>query len=254
MQAPVLRNHFICYMKTKVQAPFQFRQFSVAQDKCSMKVGTDGVLLGAWADISDAKYVLDIGTGSGLISLMLAQRNPDILVDAVEIDPKACHQAAENFQKSPWSDRMEVFQTSIQDFRQESQKVYDLIVSNPPFFTGGTFSSPENRQLVRHTIKLPHGDLLNAARTLLAPEGKFCLILPLMEGMRFIELASHYNLYARKITEISPKPNKQIARLLLQFERKPGIIQKNELTLQNEGHNNWTEAYKKLTGDFYLNL
>lgn len=241
-------------MKTKTEQAFQFKQFSVNQEKCGMKVGTDGILLGAWADLTDVGRALDIGTGTGLIALMLAQRAPQTMVTAVEIDADSCHQAGENFEHSPWSERLELIASSIQDFSRTAEDKYELIVSNPPFFSGGTFSSSHNRQLVRHTVKLPHGDLLASVRKLLSPVGRFCLILPLMEGLRFIELAAHYNLHCVRQTKIRPKVNKPITRLLLQFERKEKAVIEDELIIQNEAQNEWTREYKALTGDFYLNM
>jgi tRNA1Val (adenine37-N6)-methyltransferase len=232
--------------------PFYFKQFAIHQDRCTMKVGTDGVLLGAWADTSRVKSALDIGTGSGVIAIMLGQRAPEATIHAVEIDEEACAQAQENMQNAPWADRLTAFHTPIQDFAKEHAQTYDLIVSNPPFFSGGTFSNNQNRMSVRHTIKLPHGDLLAAVRTLLADEGRFCVILPFIEGLRFQELAKSYHLYCTKITEVKPKADKPVERLLMQFERDARLLEQNDLTIQYESRNEWTEAYMALTGAFYL--
>ena len=137
-----------------------------------MKVGTDGILLGAWADVGDAKSILDIGTGTGLIAIMLAQRSSEAQIHAVEIDDEACEQAATNMANSPWTQRLAAIRSSIQDFVKLSRNHYDLIVSNPPFFTGGTFSNSQDKASVRHTVKLPHGDLLSSVRSLLSKDGK----------------------------------------------------------------------------------
>ncbi|NJL74592.1 MAG: methyltransferase [Saprospiraceae bacterium] len=153
-------NYTIQMPATEIQ-PFQFKQFSITQDRCPMKVGTDGVLLGAWAEVSQAKNILDVGAGTGLIAIMLGQRTSDAEIDAVEIDEIACAQATENIERVAWSSRLKVFPISIQDYVKTSSKTYDLIVSNPPFFTGGTFSDKQDRASVRHAIKLPHGDLLS---------------------------------------------------------------------------------------------
>lgn len=238
---------------TEIQ-PFQFKQFSIAQDRCPMKVGTDGVLLGAWAEVSQAKNILDIGAGTGLIAIMLGQRTSDAEIDAVEIDEIACAQATENIERVAWSSRLKVFPISIQDYVKTSSKTYDLIVSNPPFFTGGTFSDKQDRASVRHAIKLPHGDLLGAVRALLTPHGKFSVILPYIEGLRFVELAATYNLFCTKSTQVRPKADKPIERLLLQFERTAKTTQENSLVIQKEERNEWTEEYIELTKSFYLNM
>jgi len=238
--------------KPKREEPFRFKQFSIAQDRCSMKVGTDGVLLGAWANTEQAASALDIGTGTGLIAIMLGQRLPEAQIHAVEIDEIACEQARENAETAPWSDRLHIHQESIQDFTRRWSDTFDLIVSNPPFFTGGTFSDKQGRNSVRHTVKLPHSDLLISVRRLLAPDGRFCLILPLIEGLRFRELAETYQLYCTRITEVHPKADKPVERLLLQFEREPKACQTDKLIIQKEKRNDWRKEYVELTKDFYL--
>ncbi|MEO1257260.1 MAG: methyltransferase [Bacteroidota bacterium] len=218
-----------------------------------MKVGTDGILLGAWADVANAGAILDVGTGTGLIALMLAQRTEHAAIHAVEIDEDACAQATSNMENAPWSDRLKAIRSSIQDFAKLSRQSYDLIVSNPPFFTGGTFSSSQDKTSVRHTVKLPHGDLLSSVRSLLSKEGKFCAVLPRIEGLRFIERAKTYGIYCTKMTQVKPLAEKPIERLLLQFERKEKEMSKDELIIQKgAGANNWSEEFVKLTGAFYL--
>jgi tRNA1Val (adenine37-N6)-methyltransferase len=234
--------------------PFQFKQFDIHQDKCMMKVGTDGVLLGAWADVKDVHSILDIGTGSGVIAIMLGQRSETARIDGLEIDDSAYEQTEENMERAPWANRMQAFHTSVQEFAKSCTDKYDLIVSNPPFFSGGTFSNNQDRNSVRHTIKLPHGDLLSAVRKLLAPQGKFCLILPYIEGLRFQELAQSYKLYCTRVTQVKPKEEKQVERLLLQFEQQEKEMIEDELIIQNDGRNDWTEQYIELTKAFYLKM
>lgn len=234
--------------------PFQFKQFSVEQDKCSMKVGTDGVLLGAWVDVADTKKILDIGTGTGVIAIMAAQRALDAEIHAVEIDEEAYNQALENMEKTPWKDRLKAVHSSIQDYAQSSRDSYDLIVSNPPFFSGGTFSDSHSRNEVRHTIKLPTGELLSAARRLLKFDGRLCVILPFIEGLRFQEQAENYGYHCTQIVEVKPKVDKPIERLLIQLELKEKPLQKSELIIQFDERNNYTEEYIALTKDFYLNM
>ena len=233
---------------------FQFKQFSIEQDKCTMKVGTDGVLLGAWADVEDAQTVLDIGTGTGVIAIMLAQRATDATITGVEIDQEAYEQAKENMNNSPFADRLIAECSAIQDFAKLSRSTFDLIVSNPPFFSGGTFSANQDRLSVRHTVKLSHGDLLMAVQKLLTKTGKFCLILPYLEGLRFQEMAKNYHFFCTKVTEVRPKKDKAIERLLLQFEREEKKVLTNDIIIQHEERNDWTEDYKELTGAFYLKM
>lgn len=233
---------------------FKFKQFSVAQDRCPMKVGTDGVLLGAWADVEGARRVLDIGTGTGVIAVMMAQRVPEAQIKGVDIDETSCEQARENMALSPWADRLESIHRSVQDYARITHDKFDLIVSNPPFFSGGTFSSRESRNNVRHTVKLPNGDLLSAARNLLTKEGRFCVILPHIEGLRFVEVARNYKLYCSKMTEVYPKVEKSVERLLLQFEHQEKEMITDRLVIQKEKRNDFTDDYIALTREFYLNL
>lgn len=233
---------------------FKFKQFSVAQDRCPMKVGTDGVLLGAWAEANNARSVLDIGTGTGLIAVMMAQRIQEAQIKGIDIDETSCEQATENMTLSPWGDRLESIHSSIQDYARFTRDKFDLIVSNPPFFSGGTFSSKEARNTVRHTVKLPNGDLLSAARNLLNKDGLFCVILPHIEGLRFVEVARNYNLYCTKMTEVFPKVDKPVERLLLQFEHQEKEMRTDSLVIQKEKRNDFTDDYIALTREFYLNL
>lgn len=241
-------------IKTSDNPPFEFKQFSIQQDKCTMKVGTDGILLGAWADTAGAKRILDIGAGSGLIAIMLGQRNAEASIHAVEIDDQAFEQAQENMHNAPWAERLEVVHQSIQEFAETGIEPYDLIVSNPPFFSGGTFSFNQDRNSVRHTVKLPHSDMLHAVQKLLAKTGKFCVILPFVEGLRFQELATSFHFYCTRITEVMAKPHKPVERLLMQFELKNKPLQQDQLIIQNEAHNDWSEAYQALTREFYLKM
>jgi tRNA1Val (adenine37-N6)-methyltransferase len=239
-------------MSTSTVAPFRFKEFTIEQDQCPMKVGTDGTLLGAWASVEHPTHILDIGTGTGLIAIMLGQRYTEAHIEAVEIDETACAQATINMQAAPWADRLQAHSVSIQNFAKTTDKKYDLIVSNPPFFTGGTFSDRQARNEVRHTVKLPHGDLLIAVRNLLAPTGTFALILPLIEGMRFEELANSYKLYCTRKTEVLPRSGNAVNRLLMQFEREEKPTETDQLVLYTEQQNERTAAYAALTEGFYL--
>lgn len=240
--------------KDTVSKPFKFKQFTIEQDQCTMKVGTDGVLLGAWTNTENVKLALDIGTGTGLIAIMLAQRNEIAQIHGIEIDTLACEQAQINMDNSPWKDRLSSINQSIQDYIKNNDIRYDLIVSNPPFFSGGTFSSNQDKNNVRHTIKLPHGDLLSAVRSLLAPEGHFSVILPLIEGLRFRELARTYQLYCSKLTEVHPKADHQVERLIMQFGKKEVGLHKDQLFIREGQTDQYTAEYQELTQAFYLNM
>ena len=220
-----------------------------------MKVGTDGVLLGIWADVSTAQSILDIGTGTGVIAIMLAQNAPEAQVHAVEIDETTCAQAAENMANSPFADRLEAKPISIQDFAKQCRGKYDLIVSNPPFFTGGTLSKNQDKLSVRHTVKLSHGDLLRAVHSLLEKGGKFCTILPNLEGLRFREVAKTYNLHCTKMTAVHPVEGRPVERLLLQFEHQPKPMAEDSLViLKTPKANDWTDQFIGLASDFYENM
>ncbi|MFT5166331.1 MAG: tRNA1Val (adenine37-N6)-methyltransferase [Saprospiraceae bacterium] len=239
-------------IKKTVKDTFRFKEFSIDQESCSMKVGTDGVLLGAWTDIGDASSILDIGAGSGLIALMLAQRSAAVL-HAIEIDEDAWRQASQNFERSKWHSRMTAVHTPVQEFARIAQDKYDLIVSNPPFFSGGAFSADQERANVRHTIKLPNGDLLSAARSLMSKEGRFCVILPLMEGLRFKEMAVNYGLYCNKMTEVRPFANRTANRLLLQFEKTEKELIEDSFVIW-EKEQEYAKDFITLTEDFYLHF
>ena len=218
-----------------------------------MPVNSDGVLLGAWVDVAGTERALDIGTGTGVIALMLAQRLPGAQIDAVEIDPAAAEQARENMANCRFADRLHVYADSVQDFSRLAEHSYDLIVSNPPFFTGGTLSDNQDRSGVRHTVKLPHGDLLQAVRRLLAPSGRLALILPHIEGLRFIEMATSYGLHLRRQTALYPRADKPVERVLIELSKAEGGTEKDELVMYaGEKGNTYTGAYQKLTEDFYL--
>lgn len=235
------------------ESTFKFKQFSIKQNNCAMKIGTDGVLLGAWFDATHAGTVLDIGTGTGVIAIMAAQRNQNAKVHAVEIEEKAYEQSKENMAASKWNDRLEVFHQSIQDYCRNCNDKYDVIVSNPPFFSGGTLSANNERNDFRHTVKLPNGDLLRAAQALLSPTGKFCVILPFMEGLRFKERAMSYKLFCTRMTKVKSVTDGRTERVLLQFELTEKPIVEDKLTIASS-ERNFTEEYTNLTKDFYLKM
>ena len=191
--------------------PFKFKQFSVAQDRCAMKIGTDGVLLGAWVSLeNNPESILDIGAGTGIISLQLAQRSTTKTVDAVEIDDDAYEQCSENFEASPWGDRLFCYHASVQEFASEIEEKYDLIVSNPPFFSEDYKSDNDARDIARFNDALPFQHLVVCASHLLSEKGVFAVILPKKEEEHFIQLASENNLYPQRICEVQGTPNSEI--------------------------------------------
>ena len=234
--------------------PFRFKQFSIGHDPRVMKVGTDAVLLGAWASHEGPAHILDIGTGSGVIALMMAQRFPTAQVTAIDLDEASVALATKNFTLSPYSDRLAAIHLPVQQFFAEN-KLYDLIVSNPPFFTGGAFTHQGERQVMRHTTKLSHNELLCSVRNLLAPSGTFAVVLPYLEGLRFIELAGLYHLYTHKQLRVRSLADKKVERLLLGLKLQPGEMEVKELVIQQSTKaHDYTDEYIGLTKEFYLNM
>lgn len=219
-----------------------------------MKVGTDGVLLGAWAPIDHTPYsILDIGAGTGVISLMLAQRSYAEQIDGIEIDEDAYEQAVDNFENSPWADRLFCYHAGLDEFMDEPEDEYDLIVANPPFYTDGYFSDDEQRNKARFTESLPFEDLAEASGLLLSENGILAVIIPFKEEEKFIELAKEEELYPFKITRVKGTPSTEIKRSLMAFSRDKKEIAIDELTIEIERHN-YTDAYISLTKDFYLKM
>lgn len=231
---------------------FQFKEFVIQQDKNPMKVGTDGILLGAWVDCNGVERALDVGTGTGLIALMMAQKNNNLLVDGVEINESAFLEANNNVKDASFGSRIKLFNESIQDFTLISKEKYDLIVSNPPFFTGGTMSNNMDKRNIRHTVKLSHADLLRSVSSLVSVKGKFAVIVPFLEGLRFIEIASTYNLHIHRKTQVRSKEGSKIVRLLLSFGKtEVEEIEENDFYLY-ESENVRSAAFTELTKDYYL--
>ena len=234
---------------------FQFKQFSVNQDQCAMKIGTDGVLLGAWTPIENQpNAILDIGTGTGIIALMLAQRSDAQQIDALEIDENAYEQAVDNFENSPWSDRLFCFHAGLDEFVEEPEEEYDLIISNPPFYTDDFRSENEQRDLARFQEAMPFEDLVEAAALLLSETGVFSVIIPFKEEEKFIALANEYDLFPIKITRVKGTPTSEIKRSLLAFRKyELPVLMADELVIETARHQ-YTPEYIALTQDFYLKM
>lgn len=234
---------------------FQFKQFSIDQDRCAMKIGTDGVLLGAWAPVENNPFsILDIGTGTGIIALMLAQRSNAEQIDALEIDEDAYEQATDNFENSPWNDRLFCFHAGLDEFVEEPEDEYDLIVSNPPFYSEDYKSNDVQRDLARFQDAMPFEELIEAAALLLSENGIFSVIIPFKEEENFLALAKEYELYPLKITRVKGTPNSETKRCLLAFSRNENTnFPIDELIIETARHV-YTPNYIALTKEFYLKM
>lgn len=230
---------------------FAFKQFTIYHDRCAMKVGTDGVLLGAWTDVSSSKNVLDIGTGTGLISLMIAQRNDASSIVAIDIDDAAASQAKENVSASPWKERITVINQDICLYQPSMR--FDTIVSNPPFFIDSLKCPDGQRNTARHTDTLPIQSLLRKGGELLSNDGAFSIIIPYDQSEEIIRLAEGEGLYLVRHTQVVTRPGLPPKRSLLTFRKTKEECKNDELTIELDRHV-YTDEYIALTKDFYLKM
>ncbi|MFT5750814.1 MAG: tRNA1Val (adenine37-N6)-methyltransferase [Dokdonia sp.] len=238
--------------------PFQFKQFTVAHDRCAAKIGTDGVLLGAWTSLeSEPDSILDIGTGTGVIALMLAQRSFAETIDAMELDDDAYEQATDNFENSDWADRLFCYHAHLYEFATEIDDQYDLIVSNPPFYESDYKSQDAARDQARFDDAMPFELLIGAVQRLLTEAGTFHVIIPYQREQEFIDIAERGNLFPTRITHVQGTPTSEIKRSLMEFcfrESTPIITpQINTLIIEKSRHD-YTDEYIQLVQDFYLNM
>lgn len=245
--------------------PFKFKNFTIEQDRCAMKIGTDGVLLGAWASLKhDPQAILDIGTGTGVIALMLAQRSGAELIDAIEINEDAYEQAVENFENSEWGDRLFCYHAEFEEFVEEMQEEqeYDLIISNPPFYdprlpaappTEGENPIPKPRKIARFNDALPFDELLGGVSRLLSAEGKFSVIIPRQEEESFLQLAQNFKLFPQRVTHVKGNPETAEKRSLLELGFHQKQFEPQTLIIENSRHN-YTQEYSSLVKDFYLKM
>lgn len=229
---------------------FHFKHFSLYHDRSTMKVGTDAVLLGAWAEVQPTDWVLDIGTGCGILPLMLAQKGI-AKVHAVDLDEASALEAAENFQASQWSRQLFAFHADIRKFTM--QCTYDLIISNPPFFINSYKSDTDRKNQTRHTdTSLSFVELASAVKRLLKPDGRFVLVLPERESHDFIPIAEKYHLFVHKFQQIIPMEGKEPNRVNLELRfGKPESVQVTELVMR-KADNSFTEAYNDVVKPYYL--
>ena len=241
-------------MKSK---PFKFKEFTIQQDKSAMKVGTDGVLLGAWCTVDTyPDSILDIGAGTGVIALMLAQRSDAMTIDAVEVDTDGYEQTVENFEKSDWGDRLFCYNATFQDFADEiaaEEERYDLIVSNPPFYTDEYETNNEARNKARFTTSLSFEELNLGVSKILSLLGKYVVIIPFKEEDSFINLAKQHNLFLNRVCRVQGNKLSEIKRSLLEFSFSKTEIKTEHLIIENARHQ-YTKEYIELTKDFYLKM
>lgn len=233
---------------------FRFKQFGINDDKCAMKIGTDGVLLGAWCDISSANNILDIGSGSGLISLMIAQRS-NALITGIEIDNDAAEQSIENINSSPWSNRITIENSNFIDWAQNESLFgeFDHIVSNPPFFNSGPIAPSSTRAMARHEYSLNYEQLIKLSIPLLTPDGKISIISPIERKDDITYFCELYQLNISRLTLISPKPNASPNRILWEISKQKCTTIQEHICIRNE-FNQYSNNYISLTKDFYLNF
>ena len=231
---------------------FHFKQFSIKQDLCAMKVGTDGVLLGAWAQVEEAERILDAGCGTGLIALMLAQRS-NAVIDAIDIDESAFIQAQENINNSIWSHRLNTYHTSLQAHAKNSNLQYDVVVINPPFFSNALKPGNDQRAKARHNHLLPFNELIESCWNLLFDKGSLSLILPYEANHEVITAALKRGFFVKRICKVVPKPGKAPKRMLIEFTKHQYATEADEtLVIEKEKRHQYTEEYIKLTRDFYI--
>jgi len=229
---------------------FSFKKFTIFQDRCAMKVGTDGVLLGAWTDTKGAQHILDIGTGTGLVALMLAQRCP-AQIDAVEIDRDASIQARENVERSPWSEHLKVYNCTIQDYATTCRKQYDLLVSNPPFFENAYKSQEKARTVARHNDSLGKIELLKVAEQLLSENGRLAVIYPTESAKSFQQKAECLGWFCHRKLSVKPTLESQTKRIIMELSKTQLPYQETTMIIEATRHI-YTPEFIALIKDFYL--
>lgn len=235
-------------------SPFKFKQFTIEQDRCAMKIGTDSVLLGAWTSLShQPNSILDIGAGTGILSLMMAQRSEAQIIDAIELEDEAYEQCTDNFENSPWSDRLFCYHASLDEFTTEIDDTYDLIICNPPYFSEDFKSKNNQRDKARFQDAMPFDQLIESVNKLLHQNGKFSVVIPISEERNFINLAKLAGLFPERILHVKGNPESKIKRSLIQFSMEDKLTSHSDLAIETERHV-YTDEYINLTKDFYLKM
>lgn len=231
---------------------FRFKQFAVSHANSSMKVGTDAVILGSWAEIKNSQKILDIGTGSGIIALMMAQKNSEAQIKAIDIDANSIREASQNFEQSPWSERLEAECIALQNYGLSHKNQFDHIISNPPFFSKSTPAPDKARHNARHTDTLSADDFFNYSKLLLTETGKISLIIPFYSSADWIKIAEKYTLFPSRITNVISYPGKPIERLLIEFSNEKQEVESTDFFIRKGKGLAYSEEYIELTKDFYL--
>jgi len=236
---------------------FRFKQFIIKQSGAAMKVGVDSVLLGVWAfppplTSYSSPLILDVGTGTGLLALMMAQRFPNAIIDAVEIDNEAHQQAVENATNSPWNNRIRLICDDFFNYAENCFHRYNLIICNPPYFTASLKSPNNKRSIARHNDSLPHSSLLVSASKLLTSDGMFAIVLPTAEAISLINEAKTHGLFLKRMLHVQAFPSKPVHRIMLELSKTEFSPENQKLCIEKADRSDYTEEYKQLTKDFYL--
>jgi tRNA1Val (adenine37-N6)-methyltransferase len=231
---------------------FQFKQFLIEQEGSAMKVSTDSVILGAWVAVENISRVLDVGTGNGLLSLMIAQRMGNCLIDAIEIDESAYQQALKNVHNSPWKERIELIHGSFQDFLSKNTRKYDLIICNPPYFRNSMKSSGKSRAIARHVDSLPWNNLISGSSGMLNKGGRLAVIIPSDGYDEFTKLAKEAGLHPMRLLKIFPNPAINFKRAAVEYSLSEAELKEEEITIEKGLRHDYSEEYKSLTAEFYL--
>lgn len=230
---------------------FAFKKFTVYHDRCAMKVGTDGVLLGAWTDLSESRFILDVGTGTGLIALMMAQRCPEAFITAIDLDEEAVEQAKDNINASPWSDRIQAEKQDVCCYCPDD--CFDTIVSNPPYFINSLRCADNQRNTARHADTLDMNRLLRKVADLLSTKGRFSLVIPAEQVDELVSVANREGLFLSRHTAVVTRPGLAPKRALLELRKEQMVCRQDELVVELERHV-YSKDYIALTKDFYLKM
>ena len=231
---------------------FRFKQFAVSHANSSMKVGTDAVILGSWAEVKNSQTILDIGTGSGIIALMMAQKNSEAQINAIDIDENSIIEALQNFEPSTWNERLKAECIALQNFGLSYENHFDHIISNPPFFIKSTPAPEKARHNARHTDTLSADDFFKYSKLLLTETGKISLIIPSQSSADWITTAEKYTLFPSRITNVISYPDKPIERILIEFSNKKSSFEAKEFYIRKGKGLGYSDEHIQLTQDFYL--